>query len=629
MRSRRPIRPSGLAPARPNRAGSRFWRRAVGLAVAVATGVASLVAIPAGAPGAAAAGDPVIAAAGDIACDPLDTSYDAGLGNGGACMQQATANLLVGHGYSAVLSLGDNQYYCGSLAAYRQAYADSWGKLKSITHPVPGNHEYLTSGGGIEGATGCDQSNFDGAGYFGYFGSAAGQPGQGYYSFDIGAWHLIALNSSCATAGGCGATSPQGRWLVADLAAHPNQCTLAYWHIPLFSSGGRASPNTQFFWDALYAAHADLVLNGHDHIYERFAPQTPAAAPDPVNGITQITVGTGGANHTAIASIAANSVVRNTDSFGILALTLHGSSYSWKFQRATGSFTDSGSASCHTAPAAPTATPRPTRTPRPTPSPRPSPTVVPAAGATYKALTPTRLLDTRFGVGLSGPFGSLVARTFQVTGAVVPSNAVAVTGNLTVTGQTTLGYLYLGPAPIDRPTSSTLNFPPGDDRANAVTVALGAGGTLSATFAAPSLGATANVIFDVTGYFVPDSTGSTYMPLTPARLLDSRMGIGLAGSFASHRARTIQVTGSVVPSGAVAVTGNLTVTGQTSAGFLYAGPTPQDNPTSSTLNFPLGDDRANALTVALGPGGSLAITYAGPPGAQTQAIFDVTGYFMP
>jgi outer membrane protein assembly factor BamB len=251
-------------------------------------------------------------------------------------------------------------------------------------------------------------------------------------------------------------------------------------------------------------------------------------------------------------------------------------------------------------------------------------------GATYHALTPARILDSRTGTGLAGTFSSHVARTFAVVGqGGVPGNATAVTGNLTVTGQTSLGYLYLGPVANDNPTSSTLNFPLADDRANGVTVALG-GGTLSVTFVAPHPGPTTYAIFDVTGYFTPDATGATYHPLTPARILDSRFGTGLAGTFSSHVARTFAVVGQGgVPAGAIAVTGNLTVTSQTSLGYLYLGPDANDNPTSSTLNFPLADDRANGVTVALG-GGMLSVTFVAPhPGPFTYAIFDVTGYFVP
>ncbi len=297
---------------------------------------------------AAAAGDPVIAAAGDIACDPANANWNNGNGNSNACRQLATSNLLLGGGYSAVLPLGDNQYECGSLWAYQNSYDLSWGRVKSITRPSPGNHDYLTHGG-----TDCTTANAGAAGYYSYFGTAAGTvaPGKGYYSYDIGSWHLISLNSNCSDAGGCGTSSPQGQWLAADLAAHPGQCTLAYWHIPLFSSGGRASANSQTFWNLLYAAHADVVLNGHDHIYERFAPQDAQGRADAINGIREFIAGTGGNNHTSIATVAANSVVRNTNTFGILALTLHPGSYDWQFipDTGSGSFSDSGTGTCHNA----------------------------------------------------------------------------------------------------------------------------------------------------------------------------------------------------------------------------------------------------------------------------------------
>jgi hypothetical protein len=253
-------------------------------------------------------------------------------------------------------------------------------------------------------------------------------------------------------------------------------------------------------------------------------------------------------------------------------------------------------------------------------------------GGTYHALTPTRILDTRDGTGgLSGPFRSHVARTFQVTGVGgVPAGATAVTGNLTVTQQSSLGYLAIGPVAQNNPTSSTLNFPVNDDRANAVTLALSGTGTLSVTYAAPTSGPTAQVIFDVTGYFTADSTGATYHPLSPTRILDTRDGTGgLSGPFGSHSARTFGVTGhGGVPAGATAVTGNLTVTGQTSLGYLAIGPIAQNNPTSSTLNFPLNDDRANGVTAALDGSGQLSITYAAPVlGPTAHVIFDVTGYF--
>jgi hypothetical protein len=278
-----------------------------------------------------------IAAAGDIACAPGKAMTSQ------TCQQGAVSDLLVAGDYAAVLALGDVQYYCGSLAAFDQVYAPSWGRVLSRTHPVVGNHEYLTSGD-----VGCTQANAGATGYFDYFGAAAGIRGQGYYSFDVGAWHLIALNSNCGDVGGCDASTPEGRWLAQDLAAHRNRCTLAYWHIPLFSSGGRAARNTQPFWSQLYDAGADLVLTGHDHIYERFAPQRPDGVADAQNGIREFVVGTGGANHTSIASVARNSEVRDVTTFGVLELTLSDGSYAWQFRpQSGGRFTDSGTNACH------------------------------------------------------------------------------------------------------------------------------------------------------------------------------------------------------------------------------------------------------------------------------------------
>jgi hypothetical protein len=358
---------------------------------------------------AAAATDPVIAAAGDIACDPGVSAFNGGSGTSTACRQKYTSNLLVNGGFAAVLSLGDTQYYCGGYSAFTQSYDPSWGRVKSITHPVVGNHEYMTSGG-----TDCNSANAGATGYFKYFGSAAGTPGQGYYSFNVGAWHLIALNSNCSDAGGCGSTSAQYKWLQADLNAHPNVCTLAYWHIPLYSSGGRANANTKPFWQLLYAAHADLVLNGHDHIYERFAPQTSTGTLDQAKGVREFVVGTGGADHTTITTVAANSQLRNASTFGILKLTLHASSYDWQFVPESGAtFTDSGSQNCHA-------------------SPPNTPTSTPTATQTYTS-TFTRTSTFTF-----TPSGTLTATntptfTFTPTITLTPTDTLTLTDTLTPT----------------------------------------------------------------------------------------------------------------------------------------------------------------------------------------------------
>jgi hypothetical protein len=289
--------------------------------------------------------DPVIAAAGDIACAPDDPAYGGGAGSGANCQQLATSNLLVGTGLAAVLPLGDNQYECGGPTAYAQSYAGSWGRVKGITHPVPGNHEYYVN----STASPCD-STVSAAGYFGYFGSAAGDPTKGYYSYDLGTWHLIALNAQCTQVGGCSAGSPQEQWLKADLAAHPDQCVLAYWHQPRFSSGSHGdAPVYLPFWRDLYAVGADVILNGHDHNYERFAPLDPSGNLDTAHGIREFVVGTGGRNHSAFQSLHTNSLVRNADAFGVLEVTLRPTGYDWRFVPVAGSsgFTDSGSDTCH------------------------------------------------------------------------------------------------------------------------------------------------------------------------------------------------------------------------------------------------------------------------------------------
>lgn len=284
--------------------------------------------------GGTAQDDPVIAAAGDIACDPSDSNFNGGSGRPWACHMKATSDLLVGMRLTAVLLLGDNQYEDGALRKYQQAYEPTWGRLKAITRPAPGNHEYATP---------------DAQGYFGYFGAAAGDPTRGYYSFDIGAWHLIALNSNCASIGGCGAGSPQEQWLRADLADHPARCTLAYWHHPRFSSGWHGSDAAYTaFWRSLYDAGADIVLNGHDHGYERFAPQDPNGVADSGRGIREFVVGTGGRSLYGFRTVQAHSAVSNAETFGVLVLTLQPTSYEWKFLPEPGKeFTDSGRRNCH------------------------------------------------------------------------------------------------------------------------------------------------------------------------------------------------------------------------------------------------------------------------------------------
>ena len=267
-----------------------------------------------------AAGDPVLVGAGDIA----DCS---GTGD------EATARVLDRIG-GTVFTLGDNAYEDGTGAEFRDCYAPSWGRHKARTRPAPGNHDYHTLGAD---------------GYFGYFGKAAGAPGSGYYSYDRGAWHIVVLNSNCDEVP-CAVGSRQERWLQADLAANENVCTLALFHHPRFSSGAHGGQASVYpFWKALYDAGADVVLSGHDHDYERFAPQNPVGVSDPSRGIRQFVVGTGGRELRPFRTIREpNSRAGSSQTFGVLKLTLHPTSYGWKFLPVTGStFTDSGTGRCH------------------------------------------------------------------------------------------------------------------------------------------------------------------------------------------------------------------------------------------------------------------------------------------
>jgi hypothetical protein len=287
------------------------------LALAAAVGLVSLVTY---ADRSAQAAGAVMVGAGDIAT--CSVSGD-----------EATAKLLDGIP-GTVFTTGDNVYESGTAAQFRDCYGPSWGRHTARTKPSPGNHEYYATGA---------------SGYYGYFGSAAGSSSKGYYSYDRGDWHVVVLNSMCEKVGGCGATSPMVSWLRNDLAANPNRCTLAYFHHPLFSSGKHGNQTKMRpAWEALYAANADVVVNGHDHHYERFAPQRPGGVLDRERGIREFVVGTGGASHSRLGTVKANSRVRNASTYGVLKLTLNADSYSWKFVPVAGkTFTDSGTTSCH------------------------------------------------------------------------------------------------------------------------------------------------------------------------------------------------------------------------------------------------------------------------------------------
>jgi len=271
----------------------------------------------------AQAGDAVLVGAGDIA--DCGSSGDA-----------ATA-ALVSSISGTVFTLGDNAYESGTTKQFKNCYGPTWGRFKARTRPAIGNHDYETKGAD---------------GYFDYFGKAAGPRGKGWYSYDAGAWHVIVLNSNCEKVR-CDRGSEQERWLRADLAAHKNRCTLAYWHHARFVSDSVHGnhPDLQRFWEALYDYGAELVLSGHAHVYERFAPQTPWGKADRRHGIRQIVVGTGGSTLYRFRSPRPHSEARNANTFGVLKLTLHNRGYDWKFIPQAGkNFRDSGHGSCHDRP---------------------------------------------------------------------------------------------------------------------------------------------------------------------------------------------------------------------------------------------------------------------------------------
>jgi chitodextrinase len=279
----------------------------------------------------AAQADPVVTAAGDIACGVGTT--------GGGCKQMDTSSLILGIAPDAVLPLGDVQYEQGALSDFNSFYAPSWGRVKSITHPAVGNHEYGTSGA---------------SGYWDYYNGVgaltgiAGERSKGWYSYDVGNWHLVALNTNCGNVGGCGVGSPEEKWLKGDLAGHA--CTIVYAHHPRWTSDTRDfdKPEIAPLIQDMYDAGVELYLVGHSHFYERMAPATPSETVDRAAGVRQIIAGTGGRNVYGFGTVEPISEVRNGNTFGVLKLTLHPSSYDWQFVPIPGqSFTDTGSDTCH------------------------------------------------------------------------------------------------------------------------------------------------------------------------------------------------------------------------------------------------------------------------------------------
>ena len=296
------------------------------LALALALAVAVLMSAGNRASG-QVAGDAVLVGAGDIAS--CRSTGD-----------EATADLIADIP-GTVAAFGDNAYENGSLSDYNRCYEPSWGRFKDRTMPSVGNHEYQTPGA---------------SGYFDYFSAPPSPPvpdpgltpGKGYYSYELGAWHVVVLNSNCAEVS-CAAGSQQEQWLRKDLAEHQTACTAAYFHHPRFASSGVGS-NTAVapFWQALYDANAEVVLNGHAHNYERFAPQRPDGTLDEAKGLREFIVGTGGKSLNSFPTVRKNSLVRLNDAYGVIKLTLHSNSYDWQFVTAPdGRVDDFGSGSCH------------------------------------------------------------------------------------------------------------------------------------------------------------------------------------------------------------------------------------------------------------------------------------------
>ena len=279
-----------------------------------------------------------VVAAGDIACDPKNPLFKGGRGVGQWCRAAAVRKVIDRAKPNLVLALGDEQYDNGRLSAFRNSYGKSWGHDRWRTRPAAGNHEY--------------EVDPRASGYFDYFGARAGRNGRGWYSFNKGTWHLIALNSNCWVSG-CKPGTKQYAWLKADLRANRTRCSLAYMHHPLVSSGphGDDESHARPLWKLLYRAGVEVVLVGHDHIYERFAQIRPDGSKDVKHGFREFIVGTGGAEHYSIVHVHKNSQVRNTTAFGVLRLRLRDGSYAWRFLPAAGAtFTDSGSDRCHGAP---------------------------------------------------------------------------------------------------------------------------------------------------------------------------------------------------------------------------------------------------------------------------------------
>jgi len=296
-----------------------------------------------------ASADPVIGAVGDMACDASDPKFKGGNGTSTGCAESTVSNLMLADAsLTAVLGLGDFQYECGDAADYAVSYDPTWGRLDPLMRPVAGNREYQTGKDQFGGT--CPSTNTTAQNYFNHFGDAAHPATAGHFSFDVGTWHLIALNANCTKSGvgGCGASSAQTKWLQQDLAATTQPCVAAFWHQPLFTGTHIDGSAYRSWWQVLYAAHADVVLNGHVHDYQRYPALDPSGTADPAAGITEYIVGTGGEGFLAFVPTVQPQPVTHLQRFGYLRMTLDTSGWSAQFIDSTGTVADTSTGTCHT-----------------------------------------------------------------------------------------------------------------------------------------------------------------------------------------------------------------------------------------------------------------------------------------
>jgi hypothetical protein len=429
--------------------------------------------------------DPVVVAAGDIACASADANFSGR--NPASCQMRATAQQIAGIGPRYLLPIGDTQYgpltqgVQPSATDYKKSYDATWGAVNvpgMVVRPVPGNHEY----GNV---TGSNSGLASGSTYFANFGpsglnqlpSTVTKAANDFYSYDIpvvggSSWHVIALDSECTSGvGGCNAGSPEETWLRNDLAAHPNRCTIAYWHKPRWS-GTADGDNATYaaFWSDLVAARAAIVLNGHEHNYLHLRPLDASGTPAP-NGVTQFVVGTGGDDHEGAGPTGPRVLAQDDQDFGVLKLTLHATSASFAFQAVGGATPDSGTVTCPTA--APSAS-------VPTVS-GVSPIWGPAGGGTAVTVT-----GTNFAAGASVAFGGVPATNVSVlsatslTATAPPLAALPGSSTVDVTVTSSAGTSVGSPADQFTYTLATNGYTAAIS-ASAATAAVGGVVTLTAT----------------------------------------------------------------------------------------------------------------------------------------------------